>query len=166
MVMWKKLLVALVTLIGAFSVGYAYYNHEMKAAGSTTYNIGGNVTGRVNMAPVGISGTHIGLQAGDHVMIGGSNPHTGNPLSFQLLVFDENYTDYDNTDTVNVIRNPISSWLSVSDELVSKGIEIEIGNPSIYDYFTGNTIDYCFGDYSNTMYYEKEYDFKIGRAHV
>ena len=85
MVMWKKLLVALVTLIGAFSVGYAYYNHEMKAAGSTTYNIGGNVTGRVNMAPVGISGTHIGLQAGDHVMIGGSNPHTGNPLSFQIL---------------------------------------------------------------------------------
>lgn len=156
--MWKKLVIVLCALFGTFSIAYGYYNYSLNAA-NKSYSVGGNVTGRINMAPSGIAGTHIGLQEGDHVLIGGNNPESGNPLSFQLLVFDQNYTDYDNTDTVNIMRTPISNWLTVSDELVSSNFNVDVGDPAVYDFYTGNVIDYCFSDYSKTEQYKQETTF-------
>lgn len=53
--MWKKLLIAGIALVGLFSMAYLYTNitilGTLKANGTTTYNAGGNVTGRVNQAP-------------------------------------------------------------------------------------------------------------------
>ena len=115
--MLKRVFVVIFILFSVLTIGYAYYNVEMKAA-SVTYHVGGNVTGRINMATSSITGSHIGLQSGDHIMIGGDNNYTGNPLSFQFLFYDENYTDYNNTDVINVVREPISNWVAISDNSV------------------------------------------------
>ncbi|NBJ65398.1 hypothetical protein D5266_09450, partial [bacterium c-19] len=156
--MWKKLLIVLVALLGVLSGAYAYYNVNMNAA-NTTYNIGGNITGRVNMAPNGISGSNIGMQIGDHVVISESNPYTGNPLSFQLLWYDRDYTDYDNTFSINVVRTPISSWFTASDELVTPPFIInDIRDASKFNIHTGDH-DYCFSDFTRTIFFEKERDF-------
>ena len=156
--MWKKIMMGCIMLLATASLAYAYCSQELNAA-TSTYRTGGNISGRVNMAPNGISGDHIGLQVGDHVMIGGNNPYTGNPLSFQLLWYDQNYTDYDNTRTTNVERAPLSNWLSASDELVAAGLLInDIKDASIYRIFTGDH-DYGFGDYTQTTFYNKEREF-------
>lgn len=118
--MLKKSFVLFLCLLSSLFISYMYFNadnHNLSAA-TNKYNVGGTVTGRVNMAPSGITGDHIGLQAGDHVMIGGDNPVSGNPLSFQLLLYDKNYTDYNNTDVINEVREPISAWYSSSDDPV------------------------------------------------
>ncbi len=48
--MWRKLLIALIALMGTFTVGYAYYNFNLNAA-QTSYLAGGAVSGRINKAP-------------------------------------------------------------------------------------------------------------------
>ncbi|MCI9293552.1 MAG: hypothetical protein HFF01_09290 [Erysipelotrichaceae bacterium] len=164
--MWKRILIVFIALFGTLSVGYAFYNAEMKAS-NQSYQVGGEVRGRVNMAPKGISGKHIGLQAGDHVMIGGDNPYTGKPLSFQLLLYDENYTDYNNTDVINVVREPISSWLTGSDEVVTEPYNTFPFSleqvKAIYNKNVGATSGYkevyIFTDYTKTVPYQKESDF-------
>ena len=48
--MWKKLLIALIALMGTFSVGYAYYNQRMAAASVSS---GGTVTGTLGALTTG-----------------------------------------------------------------------------------------------------------------
>lgn len=60
--MRKKLWTVVITLICSFLAGYIFYNHEMNATSVITYTAGGNVTGRVNIAPNGISSITIGLK--------------------------------------------------------------------------------------------------------
>ena len=118
--MFKKSMILFICLLSSLSISYMYFkndNHNLNAS-TNKYNVGGTVTGRVNMAPSSITGDHIGLQAGDRIMVGGDNPYTGNPLSFQLFVYEENYTDYDNTDVINEVRKPISAWWSSVTEAV------------------------------------------------
>ncbi len=146
--MWKKLLITFIALVGTFSVGYAYYNKMLNATGG--YSSGGVATGRINIAPGGISGSHIGLQAGDHVMIGGTNPVSDNPLSFQLLLYDKNYTDYNNTDTSFVVRSPLSNWLTVSDELVTEHFTL---TRNVYSKYLGLLDYFIFKDFIQTDVY-------------
>ncbi|MCI9312756.1 MAG: hypothetical protein HFE68_05260 [Erysipelotrichaceae bacterium] len=159
--MWKRALISIMAMVGCLLAGVLYSDKiqdEMIKAANPTYRVGGNVTGRVNMAPSGISGSHIGLQEGDHVIIGGTYPISGNPLSFQLLVYDRNYTDYNNTDTINVTRTPISNWLSGADEYAAKGFGIDIGNTNVYNTHAG-VGNHCFVDYTATGYYQQETAF-------
>ena len=140
--MFKKSLILFICLLSSLSVSYMYFkndNHNLNAS-TNKYNVGGTVTGRVNMAPKDdkgtvLTGNHFGLQAGDHVMIGGDNPYTGNPLSFQLLLYDENYTDYNNTDVINEVREPIANWLTASDEEVTGPYNLVCGTTTENDIF-------------------------------
>ena len=87
--MWKRLIIICLALIGTFSVGYAYYNVNMNASGAT-YASGGNVTGRINMSPNGISGSNIGIQKGDKFYSGIKNPKNNEDLGFMLILYNEN----------------------------------------------------------------------------
>ncbi len=141
--MFKKSMILFICLLSSLSISYMYFkndNHNLNAS-TNKYNVGGTVTGRVNMAPSSITGDHIGLQAGDHVMIGGDNPYTGNPLSFQLLLYDENYTDYNNTDVINEVRDPISSWLTASDEYVMEPFQ-NVNPKNVFDNYVGTGSDH------------------------
>ncbi len=147
--MLKKSLILFICLLSSLSVSYMYFkndNHNLNAS-TNKYNVGGTVTGRVNMAPkdekgTALTGNHFGLQAGDHVMIGGDNPYTGNPLSFQLLLYDENYTDYNNTDVINEVRDPISSWLTASDEEVTGPYNLVCGTVTENDMLVASKDEY------------------------
>ncbi len=162
--MFKKSMILFICLLSSLSISYMYFkndNHNLNAS-TNKYNVGGTVTGRVNMAPSSITGDHIGLQAGDHVMIGGDNPYTGNPLSFQLLLYDENYTDYNNTDVINEVRDPISSWLTASDEYVMEPFQ-NVNPKNVFDNYVGTGSDgtkiYVYSNYSNTVLGKKMADF-------
>ena len=77
--MWRKILISLMALMGTFSVGYAFYTHEMSASGTSARN----VTGRVNKAPSNLSGSrsNIGMKKGDRYYLGkntvGDNAQVG-----------------------------------------------------------------------------------------
>ena len=71
--MWKRMVVLCIALFCTFSAAYAFYNNYLTANTLSTRS-GGNVTGRVHKAPAGISGSHIGLQKGDKILTGVSNP--------------------------------------------------------------------------------------------
>ena len=162
--MWRKALIAVVCLLSSLSVAYVYSkdNNNNLSASTNKYNVGGTVTGRVNMAPNGITGDHIGLQAGDHVMIGGNNPYTGNPLSFQLLLYDENYTDYNNTDVINEVRDPISSWLTASDEVICDDFSTLADEPNLnalVDTDVNGVSRYVYSNYKDTVLGTKEAEF-------
>ncbi len=122
MVMWKKLCILAITLIGLFSGVYVYNNFSMKASGG--YSAGGNVTGRVNIAPIGISGPNIGLQKGDKIYIGVDNPKDNTPLGWQLVNYMSGYDYYKTTagsGTYNFVQDtPISGWYSLSTTDVGK----------------------------------------------
>jgi len=169
--MFKKSMILFICLLSSLSISYMYFkndNHNLNAS-TNKYNVGGTVTGRVNMAPkddkgTALTGNHFGLQAGDHVMIGGNNPYTGNPLSFQLLLYDENYTDYNNTDVINEVRDPISSWLTASDEEVTEAFFDK--KTASFNHFvmtvsqgTNNTDVYISSDYTATELYNRENAF-------
>lgn len=115
---WSKLIIAGIALVGSFSVVYAM-NTEMKATNASPYTAGGNVTGRVNKAPSGITGPNIGMQKGDKILMGTENPDTNSPLIWQLM-HKRTYTDYASECTVvpNVVcNNPaITSWYSMTPE--------------------------------------------------
>ena len=119
MIMWKKLLITFIAFIGVCSVGYAYYNEKMNAAG-TIYNAGGNVIGRVNMAPNGVSGANIGLQKGDKIYTGINNPSDNTDLGMMLIALDENYIYY-NVTLPNTISSgpPLTGWFSMATSSIA-----------------------------------------------
>ncbi len=162
--MFKKSMILFICLLSSLSISYMYFkndNHNLNAS-TNKYSVGGTVTGRVNMAPSSITGDHIGLQAGDHVMIGGDNPYTGNPLSFQLLLYDKNYTDYNNTDVINEVRDPISSWLTASDEVICDDFSTLADEPNLnalVDTDVNGISRYVYSNYKDTVLGAKEAEF-------
>ena len=53
--MWKKLVIALISLLGSLSIGYTYFNLNIMDAASTTYQAGGNINGLINLPPSGVN---------------------------------------------------------------------------------------------------------------
>lgn len=135
--MWKKICVISLTLLGMLSISKSYVNYQTDAAGNA-YSVGGNLTGRINIAPSGLTGSSYGLRKGDKLYVGIENPMNNSPLSFQLIEFHSNYTDYD-TNIINEVdsngnitcngynctlksapsNTPVSAWLSLASESTS-----------------------------------------------
>lgn len=128
--MWKRILIFMIGLVGTFSIVFAF-DYGLFATGS--YQSGGNVTGRVNIAPNGVSGSNIGLQLGDRVMMGAKYSINQAPLSWQLIE-KHSYSDYGcltNTDDPNTAKynalynkcnNPvITAWKSATTDVVASG---------------------------------------------
>ena len=122
--MWKKLLIALIALTGTFTVGYAYYNLNLNAAG-TKYQVPANATvklGEKGLFPNGHSGD---MAKGDKVYIGSDNPNTGTPLSFMLLV-KETYNTYlpvfDSSDnvTLDTTQPYVTGWFAMGNESIKE----------------------------------------------
>lgn len=107
--MRKKLWTVVITLICSFLAGYIFYNHEMNATSVITYTAGGNVTGRVNIAPNGISSIAIGLKKGDKILT--------SVIGWQLLA-EETYTDHSCGSQRTVCNNPsVTAFLSATTQL-------------------------------------------------
>ncbi len=103
-------------LTGSFV--YSYYNNNMNA-NAVTYGSGGNGTARIHMAPAGISGSKIGLQKGDKLLM-------KDGLAMQLIYRDANYTDYISGDTTK--DDPMMLGLLPS-EVVSVSTAPQQGSP-------------------------------------
>ncbi|MCI8540583.1 MAG: hypothetical protein HFE67_03600, partial [Erysipelotrichaceae bacterium] len=80
--MWKRLLILAVTLLSVSSIVCGYYAFQMDAAGG--YQSGGNLTGRVNKAPAGLSTS--ALAKGDKFILNIQGT-TSQPLTW-LLVYN------------------------------------------------------------------------------
>ena len=77
--MWKKLLIALIALMGTFSVGYAYYNQRMAAASVSS---GGTVTGSLGALK---SGNHFYINTNNYsFVVVGSDEGTSNMGTFAI----------------------------------------------------------------------------------
>lgn len=122
--MWKKILIGLLALVGSFGVGFAYYNLHMNAASS--YLSGGNITGRVNIAPANLGGTKdtIGMKKGDRVYLGS---HDGKALGWQLIT--------DQIVAGNVVED---SWLAMSNVPIGT-VAAYNSYPQYYSYTTYDT---------------------------
>lgn len=70
--MWKKLVIALISLLGSLSIGYTYFNLNIMDAASTTYQAGGNINGLINLPPSGVNGG-IRWEKGDKIKLGFQN---------------------------------------------------------------------------------------------
>lgn len=128
--MWKKVLISLLAMVGTFSVVYAI-DQNVNANVTSSYSVGGEVTGRINMAPSGISGDNIGFQKGDKTLMGtkvsgsvdtiDSYVYHNEPISWQLIAY-ETYTDYGcNTDSNPCLgKQSISNWRSLSTKALDK----------------------------------------------
>ena len=148
--MWKKLFMMVGLLILTVSVGCAYYNFNLFAA--NPYQAGGAVTGRVNIAPSGLTGagSNIGMQKGDKVYVGGTNPYTNNPLGWQLLKDAQNYPTYNVTITAGslaMIRDlnitmtqsgTTSAWYTMSTESIEKKNVFNVAEPTYFSIPAGN----------------------------
>ncbi len=114
--MWKRILIVFIALFGTLSAGYAFYNVEMKAS-NQSYQVGGKITGRVNKAPAGINGSHIGMRKGDKLYLGLQNDD-GTDFPFQLLYNINKYTQYTADGTYGSYSfpnlTPKTSWISGS----------------------------------------------------
>ena len=89
--MRKRIIIALFILLSTISIGYAYYNLNLNAAG-TNYQVPALATiklGEKGMFPNGNIGF---MSKGDKVYVG-TNTASGNPMSFILLV-NETYNTY------------------------------------------------------------------------
>ena len=69
--MWKRIMIALISLVGSVSIGYAYFNLNMDAA-SKAYQAGGNINGLINLPPSGVNGG-MQWQKGDKIKLGFKN---------------------------------------------------------------------------------------------
>ena len=115
----KKLIVVLMMVVIAVSVGHAYYNYSLRAADST-YNAGGNITGRINKMPSGLTSTTSSLQKGDKILMNIDNAYASDKLGWQLLSY-QTYTDYGCTTKTTCTGKPqISAWLAMSDKPIAK----------------------------------------------
>ena len=86
--MWKKLLIAFIALMGTFTVGYAYFNMNMDAA-SKTYQAGGQVSGKVNLNPNGVSSSL--WSKGDKFILG-IKDSSNNNMTWMLVYNSVNKT--------------------------------------------------------------------------
>ena len=127
--MLKKLLIALIALTGTFTVGYAYYNGNLGAS-TNSYHAGGDVVGRINIAPANFTnvGSNIGLKKGDKVYIDVKNPSNNSDMIMQLVWNNALY----------------QSWLSFSYESVGNINPLDATNMSNYQtvYFQGSAYQY------------------------
>ena len=147
--MLKRICVIIFMLFSVLSIGYAYYNAEMKAA-SVTFSAGGSVTGRINKAPAGLSNNEYGLRKGDKIFVGLDNPMNNSDLGLMLIHYNENYTDYklNPGDMTNPILSdsPISGWFVMSTSSIAK-----IAPFNSNSQFDSVTVDsYLYVKYSNS----------------
>lgn len=147
--MLKRICAVIFMLFSVLSLGYACYNAEMKAA-SVTFNAGGNVTGRINKAPAGLSNNEYGLRKGDKIVVGLDNPMNNSDLGFMLIHYNENYTDYklNPGDMTNPILSdsPISGWYVMSTSSIAN-----IAPFNSNSQFDTVTLDgYPYAKYSNS----------------
>ena len=126
--MWRKILISLMALMGTFSVGYAFYTHEMSASGTSARN----VTGRVNKAPSNLSGSrsNIGMKKGDRYYLGKNTVGDNAQVGWQLI-----------TDTMasGIVSEP--SWLAMTTKPIKKEAAFN-SYPLYYIYpsFTGSKV--------------------------
>ena len=114
----KKILIYLTMLLLTGCFVYSYYNDKMNA-NAVTYGSGGSGTARIHQAPAGISGSRIGLQKGDKLLV-------KDGLAMQLIYRDTNYTDYISGDTTK--DDPMMLGLLPS-EVVSVSTAPQQGSP-------------------------------------
>lgn len=111
--MWKKCLVALITLCAVFGVVFTYanYNIQLQADSASTLGADGPLTARVNKSPSNISDPYVGLQVGDRLL-------TSNDYPWQLIKSDS-YTDYGCGTEYNGTpcdNKQITAWFSWGDK--------------------------------------------------
>ena len=70
MVMWKRILITSIAIIGVITSGYGYYHFQINAAGS--YAVAAQSTGRIGL-----------LKQGDRIYMG--TQYNGNNIEMQLL---------------------------------------------------------------------------------
>ncbi len=118
--MLKKMLIGITLLIAVISVYHSVFDQRMRAASSTVYRAGGNITGRVNKAPSGISNTEIGVRKGDKILMGTKNPLNNTPLTWILLKSDH-YNDYGCTTAGTYCKQSayIDAWFSMTTQEVA-----------------------------------------------
>lgn len=119
--MWKKIGVAIIALLSTFSVVYTLSKGYLLA--TQTYGVGGSITGRVNQVGSGTNAT-LGnnFVKGDKILMGLKNPHTGNPLEWQLQK-QVTYTDYGCTLATTCPAQPeITSWYAQSMQSIGKTV--------------------------------------------
>ena len=97
---------------------YSYYNDKMNA-NAVTYGSGGSGTARIHQAPAGISGSRVGLQKGDKLLV-------KDGLAMQLIYRDTNYTDYISGD---VTADPKEVSGLLANEQVSTTTQPQLGSP-------------------------------------
>ncbi|MCI9313169.1 MAG: cadherin repeat domain-containing protein, partial [Erysipelotrichaceae bacterium] len=85
--MLKRTMLIIFTLGGMLSISYAFYNINLSASG-INYQAGGNVNGRVNIAPANISAQNSGLRRGDKFYLNVKNPATNDKLGWILAGAD------------------------------------------------------------------------------
>lgn len=146
MYMWKKVLIALLALVGTFSVVYAM-NREFQAVNiSANSHIGGDVVGRINIQPTGLNNAKSGFQKGDRFYSDTINPYTSRNMEW--MIFREfTYTNYENsvcTPTLNIdcTNAAITAFLAFSEQ--------SIGSSS---FGTTNFVNGPIGNYIKTSEY-------------
>ena len=87
--MWKRLIIALGTLIGFCSIGHVYGNMHLDAV--SAYSVGSSVTIKLGEKGIGPGGAG-SMVKGDKVYVG-SNTASGNAMSF-ILLLKETYNTY------------------------------------------------------------------------
>ena len=118
--MLKKIVFGLISLIAAFSIGYAYLNNELTATGGTAAK---DVTLRVNKAPENLTGakSDIGFKAGDKIAIQAGNGDNAWQLGVYraYTTYDCDVKKYQETAPTRCNKPEINAWLSMTTKPVA-----------------------------------------------
>ena len=153
--MWKKILIGCVMILTASSLAYAYCSQELNAA-TSIYHAGGNVTGRVNIAPSEITASTIGMQKGDKILMGTRNPLYNTPITW-ILLKSERYNDYGCTTAGSYCNKSsyVNGWFSMTTQEIANtymGLRLNDTNDWHLYINRGDGNDW-YGRYANSNIY-------------
>ncbi len=142
-------------LLTASSLAYAYCSQELNAA-TGIYHAGGNVTGRVNIAPSEITASTIGMQKGDKILMGTRNPLYNTPITW-ILLKSERYNDYGCTTAGSYCNKSsyVNGWFSMTTQEIANtymGLRLNDTNDWHLYINRGDGNDW-YGRYANSNIY-------------
>lgn len=158
--MFKKVLIALLALVGTFSIVNVRNNFFLKASSVPQYQIGGSNYGRINIAPTGINGQNIGLQKGDKIILDVKNTDNTRNLGWQLLEKHINYSEYGckNYDDITCRHNsaPLTAWLSLATIKLTNTTQFDSSITADISFWdkTANSIDEYAAKMQFSLIYE------------
>ena len=120
----RKILLVLMLIISAVSVGVAYSNDSLYASGSA-YQVSASTTAKLGEKGIYPDGNTGNMVKGDKVYVGTDNPYNNSPLSF-ILMAKETYNTYlpvfDSADNVTLDTSQpfITGWFAMGNESIKE----------------------------------------------